>query len=54
MNMKEVIKKLIEKELKTCHVAEGLTLDGIKLNTDLGIAIIENVVKILIKDEKKY
>jgi hypothetical protein len=46
--MKAQIKKLIENELKTCHVAKGLTTDGIRLNSDLGIAIIENVVKKLL------
>jgi hypothetical protein len=43
--MKAEIKKLIQNELKTCHVAKGSSLEGIKLNSDLGIAIIENVIK---------
>jgi hypothetical protein len=43
--MKERIKELIEKELRTCHAAEECSVNDIKLNSDLGIAIMENVVK---------
>ena len=43
--MKNKVNELIQKELKTCHVADNCSVDNIKLNSDLGLAIITKVVE---------
>jgi hypothetical protein len=42
------IKDELLKELSTIDYKNGMNIDTIKLNTDLGVKIIENVVKKLI------
>ena len=43
--MKAEIKKLIENELKSVYAADEGSIRNIKLNSDLGVHIIHNVVK---------
>jgi hypothetical protein len=43
--MEKLIRELVSKELKKCDVSKGLSVDDIKLNSDLGIKIIENVIR---------